>query len=269
MKIEYFGIPSNHIFTKGEKIYPIFVNALKQQQLALKENDIIAISSKIVALEQKLVVELEQFPLHPDKSLLKLITLQTGLDERFASLIIHHSDIIFGGVKGALLTLRKGILQANAGIDRSNTPKGTAILPPDNPDQFADMIVEKIRSEFNINVHILIIDSATRPLRRGTTGLCLGSSKNFPDVIDERGSIDLLGNEMHITTRAIADNLATACNLIMGESDEGVPFVLVRNAPVEQWSKSNHTLSMQIPYTECLYFKNFSQTPIFVRKEEK
>ncbi|OLS25899.1 MAG: Coenzyme F420:L-glutamate ligase [Candidatus Heimdallarchaeota archaeon LC_3] len=265
MKFELIGIKTKFIKVK-ENIFDVFCECLEEKGLKLEHNDVIAISSKIIALEQNLVIDLSSIPIHSNsKDFAKL----TNLDPRFISLVIRESDIIYGGVNGALLTLRDGLLQANAGIDQSNTSKGTAILLPTNPNEYADFFKQKIQNKYSVDVSIIIVDSATRPLRRGTTGLCLGYSKDFPAVLDDRGSIDLLGNKMTITTRAIADNLATTANLVMGESNQRTPFAIIRGLPLNEWQNDFKTdINMKIAFTECLYFKNFTSTPLYSKSDE-
>lgn len=265
MKFELIGLKTRFIKVK-EDIFRIFCETLDEKGIKLESNDIVTISSKIIALEQNLVIDLSTIPLHPKS---KDFEKMTKLDPRFISLVIQESDIVYGGVPGALLTLRDGLLQANAGIDQSNTSKGTAILLPNNPNEYADSFKQKIKNKYGIEVSIIVIDSATRPLRRGTTGLCLGYSKDFPAVLDDRGSIDLLGNKMKITTRAIADNLATSANLVMGESDQSTPFAIIRGFPINKWQNEfKNDIDMKIEFNECLYFKNFTSTPIYRKLDE-
>lgn len=265
MKFELIGLKTRIIQAK-EDIFDIFCESLKKEGIKLESDDIIVISSKIIALEQNLVIDLSNVPINPKS---KEFTKFTNLDPRFISLVIRESDVIYGGVSGALLTLRDGLLQANAGIDQSNTSKGTAILLPTKTNEYADDFKQKIQNKYKIDVSIIIIDSSTRPLRRGTTGLCLGYSKSFPAVLDDRGSIDLLGNKMKITTRAIADNLATSANIVMGESDQSTPFAIIRGIPIKEWQKNYKTdLDMKIEFNQCLYFRNFTSSPIYKKLDE-
>lgn len=81
----------------------------------------------------------------------------------------------------------------------------------------------------------------------------------FSPVVDDRGRLDLFGNALRVTRRAVADNLASACTLIMGESDERIPAVLVRGAPVEYGDSSFDSSDMWIPPSECMYMAIFEQ----------
>ena len=120
-----------------------------------------------------------------------------------------------------------GNLLPNAGVDGSNAPEGMVSLLPANPDQSAREIRNRIMQETSVSVAILIIDSRTHPMRYGCSGVAIGCS-GIPSILDERGKKDLFGRELKVTRRAVADNIASASELLMGEADEGIPVVLVR-----------------------------------------
>ena len=267
MKLEFIGLKSRIILI-NENIFEVFCSALTENHELLQDEDIIVITSKIVALEQGRVVDLTTYPIRPDAPTL---AKEAQIDPTFASLITEESEMILGGVKGAFLTLSKGILQANAGIDKSNAGPHQAILLPTVPQKYAEDFVSKVNKKFGIRVGVLVIDSVTRPLRRGTTGMCLGAA-GFPAVIDERGRPDLFGHLMQITTRAIADNIASGANIVMGETNECTPFCIVRGFPINEINATHKVLppeDMFIPFDQCLYFKNFHQHPLYKRSMER
>ena len=105
---------------------------------------------------------------------------------------------------------------------------------------------------------VLIIDSRTQPLRLGNVGMALGVA-GFEPVADDRGKEDLFGNELRVTRRAIADNLASACTAVMGEADESTPAALIRDAPVEFVDDSFDSSEMWIAPVECMYMAIFEQ----------
>ncbi|MHA2365057.1 MAG: coenzyme F420-0:L-glutamate ligase [Candidatus Hodarchaeales archaeon] len=255
MKIEYFGITTRIIQPK-ENLISIFLGSLEaSESFPLQDGDIIAIASKVVAMEQNRLVDLEHQ--QPSSRANKLASM-TNLPAEFIELVLEEADEVIGTVYGALLTLRNNILQANAGVDKSNAGKNKAILLPKDPNGYAANFKRQIEDKLNVkNLGVLIVDSCTRPLRRGTLGMGLGSA-GFPAAVDERGLLDLFGYKMEITYRAIADNLASACNLLMGESSELIPFVIVRGVPIRKfgWDKLKETDPI-IPPDQCLFFKNF------------
>ena len=129
------------------------------------------------------------------------------------------------------------------------------MLPVD-PAASARRLRDEVLERTGKRIGTLIIDSRTQPLRLGNIGMSLGVA-GFPPVADDRGRKDLFGNEMRITRRAVADNLASACTAVMGESDESVPAALIRNPPVELSDVVFDSSEMWIAPTECMYMAIF------------
>lgn len=264
LNIQYFGIQTPVIKPK-ENIIKIlatcFDNLNTSQAFSLQENDIVVISSKIISMQQNLLVDLSSI-VPSDRA--KELGEKSNLDPSFCELVINEADQIIGVTYGALLTLNNGLVQANAGIDKSNAGDNKAILLPKNCDDLATAFKTLIETEFNTqNIGVLIIDSTTRPLRLGTTAMALGSA-GFVSITDERGLRDLFGYKMKITYKNIADNVACASNLLMGESSEAIPFVIVRGlANITKDSVYNtktKSEDLKISPDECMYFANFNYT---------
>jgi coenzyme F420-0:L-glutamate ligase/coenzyme F420-1:gamma-L-glutamate ligase len=129
-----------------------------------------------------------------------------------------------------------GFVCANAGIDHSNVAgegnfqEEWVLLLPENPDQSAAQIREQLKSASGAQIGVMIIDSHGRAWRIGTVGICIGLS-GIPGLIDERGWQDLFGYTLQITVVGVADELAAAASLMMGQAAEGTPVVHVRGFP--------------------------------------
>ena len=124
---------------------------------------------------------------------------------------------------------------------------------PSEPFKSAEKIRQELMERFGLGeLGIVISDSHCQPLRMGTSGIAIGWA-GFEGVHDERGSEDLYGRPMKYTKIAVADNLASAANLEMGETDAGVPFVLVRDAKVTYTEKSARAEDYFIRPDECIY----------------
>ena len=173
-----------------------------------------------------------------------------------AELVIEEADEILGGISHVVLTIKNNTLMANAGVDKSNAPPGHASLLPLDSRASADRLRNEVKNKLGVTIGVLVIDSRTQPLRLGNIGMALGVS-GFRPVIDERGKKDLFGNVMRITRRAIADNLASACTAVMGETNESIPAAIVRDAPVEFVDQSFDSAEMWIPPLECMYMAIF------------
>jgi coenzyme F420-0:L-glutamate ligase/coenzyme F420-1:gamma-L-glutamate ligase len=260
-KIEYIGIHSPIITTK-DKLTDIFKDIIqKDPKLSLQNGDIIAIASKVVAVEQNRIIDLQEVKTSPRA---RELALKSNLSPEFVEIVLNEADTVIGAVKGALLTLRNGDVQANAGVDKSNAGLNKAILLPSDPDVYALNFKNMIEKYFNVTIGVIIADSATRPLRIGTVGLAIGSA-GFPAIVDIRGQQDLFGYKMNITLRNIADNLASGSNILMGESSESTPFVIIRGMQKlisdNKW-ESKSISDLRIDPKRCLYFGNMKYESI-------
>ena len=117
---------------------------------------------------------------------------------------------------------------ANAGVDVSNVSGGDSVATlPKNPDFSAKKIREKIKELTGKDVVVIISDTSGRPLRIGQINVAIGVSGMVP-LLDRRGEKDLFGYELKVKEIAIADELASAAELVIGEADEGIPVALIR-----------------------------------------
>lgn len=246
-KICIYGIKTSLIYP-NDSIEDIFFKSLNNESFILNEGDVIVVAESALATSQGRIVDLsEVIPGNEAKKFEK----SCGIDAREAELIIQEADEIFGCVYGALLTLKNGILCPNAGIDNSNAPSGCVVLYPEDPDLWAQNFVKKIKNKFGINVGVIVADSRTQPLRLGCSGIALGAA-GFKAVLDMRGKKDVYSRELTITRIAVADNIATAAEIIMGEADECTPFAVVRGVGVQLEPEQKGI--EKIPMNECMYF---------------
>lgn len=233
----------------GDNIADVIIESAKKQNLQLQDNDIIVLTSKILAYAQGRMAKLAD--IEPSANARELAE-KYSLPLEFAELIIHEADKIYGGVERAVLTLKDGVLTANAGIDNKNAPNGYVALWPKDPEKWADKIRREIREKTGKRTAVLVIDSGLAPLRKGTVGIALAVS-GFKPLKDYRKEKDIYGKPILITQNAVADSLACAAHLLMGEAAEKTPIVLIRNAPVEFEDKRYGSRDMMMAFEECLF----------------
>ena len=128
-----------------------------------------------------------------------------------------------------------GFIHANAGIDRSNIDQeqDIVLLLPENPDASAKVISQSLSQYFKKNVSVIITDTMGRPFRNGIVGFTIGSH-NIECLLDERGKRDLYGNELKVTQIGIADELAAAASLLMGQAAQKKPVVIIKGYKFNQ-----------------------------------
>lgn len=219
----------------------------------LKEGDVLVISSKFIAISEGRVVSLRGVRVSRKA---RELAARYRMDERLCELILRESDEVIGGIPGFLLTSKDGLLTPNAGIDKSNVRHGTVVLYPRRPDVSARRIREAIRFSTGVSVGIVVCDSRLSPTRRGTTGVALAAS-GLEAILDLRGKEDLFGNVLRVTSQAIADDLSSAAEVLMGESDEATPVVLVRGLKKSLLKKVEYpSLRFAIPMDEDVYLRS-------------
>lgn len=229
--------------------------ALDKASETLQDGDVLAISSKYVAISENRIVNLDDVV--PTEKALELAE-KYNMDATIAQLVVEEADHIFGGIPmGFLLTWRSGVIAPNAGLDRSNIPHGKAVLLPKKPYNSAHRIREMIKARTGVSVGIILTDSWLVPGRFGTTGVAL-SSAGFEPVQDERGKDDLFGNPMAVTQKGVADSLSVCAQMVMGERDEATPFAIVRNADVTMTDARISQDDVAIPWEMCIYVESLT-----------
>ena len=237
------------IVRTGENIVEVILKSLKRQNLQLEDGDVLALASKIIAYAEGRVAKLSDVvPSEESKELAKKFSLQP----EFAELIRREADKIYGGVEKAVLTLKNGVLTANAGIDNKNAPADSVVLWPKNAKEWAKRIRDEIIRRTSKRIAVLIVDSGLAPLRLGTNGLALAVA-GFKPVIDFRGEKDIFGKLLIITRHAVADDLASAAHLLMGEAAEKTPVVLIKDSPVVFDEHVYGSADMMISPNDCIF----------------
>ncbi len=129
--------------------------------------------------------------------------------------------------KPFLLVVRKGHVCINAGIDMSNIEQGKVLVLPDDPDGSAEKLMVRIKELTGRRVGVLITDTSGRPFREGQCSIALGCAGLAP-IRDWRGRPDMYGRLLEVTQEAVADELASLANLLMGEGADMTPMVVIR-----------------------------------------
>jgi coenzyme F420-0:L-glutamate ligase len=188
------------------------------------DGDILVLAETAVATAEGNVIALASVTPSPRA---QELAAQYRMDPRTVEIVLAESDSVVGGIPGFLLCMKAGTLLPNAGVDASNAPPGCVTPLPVDPDASATAIKVSIERECNARVSVIIADSRTHAMRLGCSGVAIGCA-GIPSVIDDRGRSDLFGRKLEVTKRAVADNIASAAELVMGEADECTPAAIIR-----------------------------------------
>jgi len=222
------------IIRHGDNLADILVSSLAATRLALQDSDILVLAQKIVSKTEGRMVNLATVT--PSAHAVELAR-QSEKDPRVVELMLREStEVLRVRVGTIVVEHRLGFICANAGIDHSNVAgAGNAaekwvLLLPTEPDHSSRLIREGIESKTGKQIGVMIIDSHGRAWRNGTVGICIGLS-GIPTLVDERGWKDLFGYTLRSTVVGVADELAAAASLVMGQAAEGTPAIHVRGFP--------------------------------------
>ena len=191
----------------------------------INNGDILVFSQKIVSKNEGRILNLSSV----NPSLLANgIASSYGKDPRLVELILSESKRIVRMENGIIIVETKhGFICANAGIDESNVQDGYATLLPDNPDQSANLLKNRIEQKTGKNTAVIISDTFGRPFRLGQTNVAIGIAGIEP-ILDYSGKPDTFGRIMQVTAIAVADEVCSASELAMGKVEK-FPIAIIRN----------------------------------------
>ncbi|MDN7025641.1 coenzyme F420-0:L-glutamate ligase [Methanoculleus sp. FWC-SCC1] len=241
-----FGLKTDLLHPGDDVVSHLAAACAETEYGGFQDGDIIVVAESPLATAEGRVVAISS--VEPSEQADRL-GAEYGIDPRLVQIVLDESDRVVGGIPGFLLCLKNGTLLPNAGVDASNAPPGSVVLLPVDPDASAARIRAGIRERCAAEVGVIVADSRTHAMRLGSSGVAIGCS-GLLSAIDECGRTDLFGRELHVTKRAVADCLASAAELVMGEADECVPGAVIRGSglPIGDYSGV-----AAIDASECLF----------------
>ncbi|MFQ5555871.1 MAG: coenzyme F420-0:L-glutamate ligase [Acidimicrobiia bacterium] len=192
----------------GDDVADVIVSGLGSSGIELQSGDVVVVTHKIVSKAEGRVVAVAD-----DAEYRRLVLSQA------AEVIRRRGDLV-------ITKTEHGFICANAGVDRSNTADGSALLLPTDPDRSAHTIRIRLERHAGARLAVVVSDTFGRPWRRGLTDVAIGVS-GLEALIDLKGTSDMYGRTLDVTEVAIVDELASAADLVMGKAS-GIPVAIVR-----------------------------------------
>jgi coenzyme F420-0:L-glutamate ligase/coenzyme F420-1:gamma-L-glutamate ligase len=215
-RLELWGIEGIGEIADGDRIADVIVAACRQpSNRPLLAGDVLVVTQKIVSKAEGRLVAIDADDPRGHKGLVEAEAVRV---------LRRRGDLV-------ITETRHGFVCANSGVDLSNVERGYAALLPVDSDRSARRVRDGVRAQLSIDVGVIVSDTFGRPWRRGLTDVAIGVA-GVAAVVDLRGTDDALGRTMQVTEVAVADELASAAELVMGKS-AGIPVAVVRGVDAE------------------------------------
>ncbi len=224
--VQIIGIESLPVIESGDDLAEIICTCAERRGITVQDGDIFVVTHVVVSRAEGRVVDLDKVV---PSEFAKMVAEQYNKDPALVEVVLHESKRIVRMDDGKLITeTRHGLVCANSGVDKSNVPgeRNLALLPED-PDCSAEIIRQGIKKRTGCEVAVVISDTHGRPLREGEINIAIGVAGITP-LRDRRGERDLFGYVLKVKRTAIADELASAAELVIGQANEGIPVAIIR-----------------------------------------
>lgn len=204
----------------------MIVEAAKKQGTPIQPHDVIVVTHVVVSKSEGNIVNLDE--VKPSERAIELAK-QTNKDPAMVEVILQQTrEIVRIGPNSIITESLNGCISANAGVDRSNVSGDRNVVPlPKNPNASAAGIRKEIMHLTGSEVAVIVSDTHGRPFRNGEINITVGYA-GFKPIRDRRGEKDLFGYTLRIKQTAVADELASAAELVIGQANEGIPAAIIR-----------------------------------------
>jgi len=224
-RLELIALSDMPLVAAGDNLAELIADALQKSDIELDDHDVLVVAQKIVSKAEDRLVDLSTVV--PSEQAQRRAG-ETGKNPRLVELILRESVRVIRQTDSLIITETTfGAVMANSGVDQSNIEAGHALLLPEDPDRSAATLRQKLMQRFSRTVGVVIADSMGRAWRTGIVGHAIGVA-GVEALVDLRASLDLFGRALRATQIGLADEIAAAGTMVMGQGAEGRPVVLVR-----------------------------------------
>ena len=224
-RLELIALSDMPLVAAGDDLAELIADALQKSDIQLDDHDVLVVAQKIVSKAEDRLVDLANIV--PSEQAQRRAG-ETGKDPRLLELILRESVRVVRQTDSLIITETTfGAVMANSGVDQSNIEAGHALLLPEDPDHSAATLRQHLMQRFFKTIGVVIADSMGRAWRQGIVGHAIGVA-GVQALVDLRTSLDLFGRALRSTQIGLADEIAAAATMVMGQGAEGRPVVLVR-----------------------------------------
>ena len=248
--VTIIGLENFPLVKAGDNLAKIIVETAAKNNVEIEDRDIIAISQKVVSKAEGRVVKFEE--INPSEEAEKLAE-KVQRDPKLIELVLKETRrIIKASPEILIVEDKRGLICINAGVDKSNVPRDAYSLLPQDPDESARRIKKEIEKLTGKKIAVIIVDTFSRPFRRGQVEFAIGIAGIKP-FKDYRGQRDLYGNLLKVKNVAIVDEIACAAELVMGQAKEAIPVAIIKNLERAEVSEDSSIRELAISHQEDLF----------------
>jgi coenzyme F420-0:L-glutamate ligase/coenzyme F420-1:gamma-L-glutamate ligase len=250
-EIRIMGLEGFPLVKTGDDLAVLIIQAAEKEQVSIDDGDILVVSQKVVSKANGRVTQLKT--VKPSKKALA-VARKTSKDPRFVELVLEETaNIVKASAEILIVENKGGLVCINSGVDKSNVPgvDSYTSLPQDS-DESARKLRTQIMRLTGRKVAVIICDTYSRPFRRGQVEFAIGLAGIHP-FKDYRGKRDLYHHLLRVKNVAVADEIAAAAELVMGQGDEGIPIAIVKNVKRVERDGSFSAESLNISREEDLF----------------
>jgi coenzyme F420-0:L-glutamate ligase/coenzyme F420-1:gamma-L-glutamate ligase len=227
-RYEVFGVQGIGEVRPGDDVAALIVAAAARQGTPLEAGDVLVVSQKVVSKAEGRLLRLEDVT---PSAIATALAAGLGRDPRLVEVILRESRRVVRMDRGILVTeTHHGWVCANAGVDQSNVDADTVALLPADPDASARALRDGVRARGRVEVAVIVADTFGRPWREGLTNVAIGVAGLAP-LRSYLGERDPAGRPLQATILAVADELASAAEPVMGKLDR-IPAAIIRGLPL-------------------------------------
>ena len=236
---------------QGDDLARIIVERAVSLGVGIRDRDILVVGQKAVSKTEGRIVNIDA--IKPSARAAKLAK-KTGKRPEFIECVLRESRrVVRADGDAFIVTTKDGQTCLNGGVDKSNV-KGDSMyaLLPQNPDASARFLARRLRKLTGMEVGVIVCDTRSRPFRRGQVEECIGIAGINP-IVDYRGQTDLFGYTLRFKNVSLADELASAAELVMGQGREATPVAIIRGLKRVRFHQRASARNLSVTSSEDLF----------------
>lgn len=244
------GLSEFPMVKRGDDVGRMICEVAERNGVPIADGDIVVVAQKIVSKAEGMTINLKD--VNPSQRAVEIADFMRREPELIEVILNEAKKIVRLTPDHLIVETRHGFCCANAGVDKSNVSGGDSVtLLPKDPDLSAQLIRRRIKELTGKNVAVIISDTYGRPKRVGHIDLAIGVAGMKP-ILDLRGRKDLFGYTLRVKRISIADELASAAELVIGNADEAIPVAIIRGYKYEA-SETAKAVELIIPPEKDLF----------------